>query len=110
VCCGAEFEVVRQLWGGVKRLSRRLFGWPRPTTIYATLGTALEVNFAGSARGVVQFGPLPDPAQDPDAFKAAVEDRLNRVHELAQDVQQELGPVWSSDHDSVDRLRTEARS
>lgn len=45
----------------------------------------------GSARGIVQFGPLPDPAQNADAFKAAVEERLNRVFKLAQDVQYGLG-------------------
>ncbi len=51
----------------------------------------MEVGFVGSARGIVQFGPLPDPAQDPDAFKTAVEDRLNRAFKLAQDVQHDLG-------------------
>lgn len=85
-----ELGVVRQVWGGVKRLSRRLFGRPRAAVVQG-LGTAFEVSFAGSARGIVQFGPLPDPVADPDAFKVAVEDRLNRVHKLAQDVQHDLG-------------------
>ncbi|WP_405947526.1 hypothetical protein OG588_13770 [Streptomyces prunicolor] len=85
-----ELGVVRQLWAGLKSLCRRLFGRPRSTVTHA-LGAALEISAAVSAQGTVQFGPLPDPAQDPDAFKAAVEDRLNRVHNLAQDVQYNLG-------------------
>lgn len=85
-----EHEVARQVWAGAKKLSRRLFGRPRPTTVYGTLDTAVELNFAGSAQGIVQFGPLPDPTQDLDAFKAAIEDRLNRVHRLTQDVQHDL--------------------
>jgi len=86
-----ELGIVRQLWLGAKRLSRRLFGRPRPTTVYGHLGTAMEINFAGTARGTVQFGPLPDPTQDPDGFKTAIEDRLNRAFKLAQDVQHDLG-------------------
>ncbi|MBQ0853396.1 hypothetical protein J8N05_35100 [Streptomyces sp. BH-SS-21] len=82
--------VVRRLWTGFKRLCRRLLGRPRPTVVHG-LGAAMEINFAGSARGIVTFGPLPDPAQDADAFKAAVEERLNRVFTLAQDVQYDLG-------------------
>ncbi|MEU1196826.1 hypothetical protein ABZ446_11455 [Streptomyces sp. NPDC005813] len=82
--------VVRRLWTGFKSLCRRLFGRPRPAVVHA-LGAAMEINFAGSARGIVTFGPLPDPAQDADAFKAAVEERMNRVFTLAQDVQHDLG-------------------
>ncbi|MFI0966907.1 hypothetical protein ACH4S8_36815 [Streptomyces sp. NPDC021080] len=82
--------VVRRLWTGFKSLCRRILGRPRPAVVYG-LGTAMEINFTGSARGIVTFGPLADPAQDADAFKAAVEERLNRVFRLAQDVQYDLG-------------------
>ncbi|MEU8952529.1 hypothetical protein [Streptomyces sp. NPDC048489] len=85
-----ELGVVRQLVSGAKRLSRRLFGRPRPRVITGHIGTALEVSLVATAQGTVQFGPLPDPAQEPDAFKTAVEDRLNRAFKLAQDVQHEL--------------------
>ncbi len=63
-----ELGVARQLWSGVKRLSRRLFGAATEGGHWS-LGTAMEVGFAGSARGIVQFGPLPDPARDPDASR-----------------------------------------
>ncbi|MEW1644213.1 hypothetical protein [Streptomyces sp. NPDC091219] len=86
-----ELGVVRQLWLGSKRLSRRLFGRPRPTTVYGRLDAAMEINFVGTARGTVQFGPLPDHAQDPDGFRTAIEERLNRVFKLAQDMQHDLG-------------------
>lgn len=93
-----ELGVARQLWSGVRRLSRRLLGRPRPRVVTGSLGTAMEIGFAGSARGIVQFGPLPAPAQDPDAFKAAVEDRLNRAFKLAQDVQHDLGQETKARH------------
>ncbi|KOV94137.1 hypothetical protein ADL04_25335 [Streptomyces sp. NRRL B-3648] len=43
-----------------------------------------------NVRGLVQFGPLPDVTQEPAAFTAEVERRLNRVYQLAQDVQHGL--------------------
>lgn len=51
----------------------------------------MKIKSAASARGIVTFGPLPDPTQDVDAFKAAVEERFNRVFKLAQDMQHDLG-------------------
>jgi len=71
------------------RAVRRALRRPAPT-ITATLGTALSVEAAMNARGLIQFGPLPDVTQEPSAFTAEVERRLNRVFKLAQDVQHEL--------------------
>ncbi|WP_159049030.1 hypothetical protein [Streptomyces sp. NRRL B-3648] len=74
---------------GLTRAVRRAFRRPAPA-ITATLGTALSVEAAMNVRGLVQFGPLPDVTQEPAAFTAEVERRLNRVYQLAQDVQHGL--------------------
>ncbi|WP_146075716.1 hypothetical protein [Streptomyces sp. Ru62] len=84
-----EVAMVARWRSGLTRAVRRAFRRPAPT-ITATLGTALSVEAAMSARGLVQFGPLPDVTQEPAAFTAEVERRLNRVYRLAQDVQHDL--------------------
>ncbi|MCQ9134234.1 hypothetical protein [Streptomyces hilarionis] len=68
---------------------RRAFRRPAPTNT-GPLGAALSVEAAMGVRGLVQFGPLPDVTQEPAAFTAEVERRLNRVFQLSQDVQHDL--------------------
>ncbi|WP_340378194.1 hypothetical protein U5640_26260 [Streptomyces sp. SS7] len=84
-----EAAMVERWRSGLARAVRRAFRRPAPT-ITATLATALSVEAAMSVRGLVQFGPLPDVTQEPAAFTAEVERRLNRVFQLAQDVQHDL--------------------
>ncbi|WP_327402414.1 hypothetical protein OG194_21290 [Streptomyces sp. NBC_01288] len=85
-----QVEVARQVWTAFDRLLRCLLRRPRPAVTHA-LGTALSVEFAGSASGLVQFGRLPDLVQDAEAFRVEIENRMNRVFRLAQDVQHDLG-------------------
>ncbi|MGW7539655.1 hypothetical protein ACWGKQ_00820 [Streptomyces sp. NPDC054770] len=85
-----EVEVARQVRTALERLLRRLLRRPRPVVTHV-LGTALSIEFAGSASGLVQFGRLPDPMLDAEAFRVEIENRLNRVFKLAQDVQHDLG-------------------
>ncbi|MGQ4378783.1 hypothetical protein ACN6K9_001499 [Streptomyces sp. SAS_267] len=84
-----EVAIVTRWRSGLTRAVRRAFRRPVPT-ITAILGTAVSVEAAMSARGLVQFGPLPDVTQEPTAFTAEAERRLNRVYQLAQDVQHDL--------------------
>ncbi|MFF4501820.1 hypothetical protein [Streptomyces sp. NPDC001401] len=84
-----EVALVTRWRSCLTRAVRRAFRRPAPT-ITATLGTALSVETAMNLRGFVQFGPLPDVTQEPAAFTAEVERRLNRAFQLAQDVQHEL--------------------
>ncbi|MFD5662025.1 hypothetical protein [Streptomyces hirsutus] len=55
-----------------------------------TISAALSAESAASLQGFLQFGPLPDATQDPAAFGAEIQRRLNLVYRLAQDVQGEL--------------------
>ncbi|MCI3276241.1 hypothetical protein [Streptomyces cylindrosporus] len=84
-----QVAMVTRWRSGLTRAVRRALRRPAPT-ITATLGTALSVEAAMNAHGLVQFGPLPDVTQEPAAFTAEVERRLNRVYKLAQDVQHDL--------------------
>ncbi|MEU4172163.1 hypothetical protein AB0F46_35435 [Streptomyces sp. NPDC026665] len=86
-----ELGAIRQVWTAAGDLCRRLFRRPRPPTAHTGAAGVMFGAVEFSARGIVQFGPLPDPAQDTDAFKAAVEERLNRAFKLAQEVQHGLG-------------------
>ncbi|WP_338906608.1 hypothetical protein [Streptomyces nigra] len=85
-----EFEVARQVRAALGRLLRALLRRPRPVVTH-TVGAASSAEAAGSIRGLAQFGRLPDPVQDAEAFRAEIENRLNRVFRLAQDVQHDLG-------------------
>ncbi|WP_406476278.1 hypothetical protein [Streptomyces sp. NBC_01615] len=87
---------------GVRRLLRR-----PARTITGTLGAALSVEVAMNARGIVQFGPLPDPAQAPAAFASEVECRLNKVYRLAQVLEHNLKREEDSRREVDDRVTSD---
>ncbi|MGI3203057.1 hypothetical protein ACRJ4W_41455 [Streptomyces sp. GLT-R25] len=60
-----------------------------------------------NARGLVQFGPLPDAAQDPAAFASEVERRLNQVYRLAQDVEHNLKQEEDSRREADHRVASD---
>ena len=63
-----------------------------------------------SARGIVQFGPLPDPTQDLAAYTTEIEQRLNRVFRLAQDVQHDLRQEEAARHRGDQQVNSDLRS
>ncbi|MCX4973188.1 hypothetical protein [Streptomyces sp. NBC_00620] len=104
-----EFEVARQVRTALVRSIRRFLRRPRPSVTHG-LGTALSAGFTGRAKGLVQFGQLPDPAQDAEAFRAEIENRLNRLFKLAQDVQHDLGQEAKARGQEAQRLEEDLQA
>ena len=84
--------------------ARRLLGRPPPKvtgTFAATVGATSSL----SARGRVRFGPLPSITEDPEGFAAAVDERLRRVHDQVQTVQEATADETTARTTEVSTLR-----
>jgi hypothetical protein len=62
---------------------------------------------AAEARGVVSWGPLPDPVANLAAFASNVDDRLNRLHTLVQEARHAVADEQMARADADGKLRDE---
>ncbi|MEV6758988.1 hypothetical protein [Streptomyces sp. NPDC051214] len=101
-----EAAMLNRWWTALVRGVRRLLRRPS-SPVTGTLGAALEVSAAMNARGLLQFGPLPDATQEPAAFATEIERRLNQVYRLTQDVEHNLKEEQDSRREADQRVASE---
>lgn len=89
-------------WRWLTRLVRRIFRRGRKHVV--GLGGVSAGGATVRARGRVGFRPLPS-LDEPAAFVAEVKDQIDRVHNLAQDIQERLADESEARRHANDQLR-----